>query len=187
MFKQSFKSGATTADDLAIHLTQFIATLAKAGYAEKTRHEKVRMIKHFIRWGRETGIAMADVDNKLLDDHIYSEIADFLNEQGFRPEGSARSERGNSRASALRVAYLVHRYGLRSRYNRLRKQGMLTKDEAAARLRIHVQTIISWAEHGIATRRVYNGHAYLYEPPGRNPPDKQCSRWNRLIDRAAAV
>jgi DNA invertase Pin-like site-specific DNA recombinase len=129
-------------------------------------------------------VALVD---KLLDDHIYTEVADLLNEQGFRPGGSARRGRGNSRFTALRVAYLVHRYGLRSRYDRLRKRGMLTKEEAAARLGIHVQTLISWAEHGIVTRYAYNGHAYLYDPPGRNPPVKQCSRWNRLIDRAAAI
>jgi len=124
--------------------------------------------------------------DKLLDDHIYSEIADLLNEQGFRPGGSARRGRGNSRFTSLRVAYLVHRYGLRSRYDRLRKRGMLTKDEAAPRLGVHVQTLISWAEHGIVTRHAYNGHAYLY-PPGQTPPAKQCSRWNRLADRAATI
>jgi hypothetical protein len=129
---------------------------------------------------------VALVDN-LLDDHIYTEVADLLNDQGFRPGGSSRRGRGNSRFTALRVAYLVHRYGLRSRYDRLRKRGMLTKEEAAARLEIHVQTLIRWAEHGIVTRHAYNGHAYLYEPSGRNPPVKQCSRWNRLVDRAAAT
>jgi hypothetical protein len=42
--------GPAAADDLAVHLTEFIATLARAGYAEKTRHDKERLIKHFIRW-----------------------------------------------------------------------------------------------------------------------------------------
>jgi DNA invertase Pin-like site-specific DNA recombinase len=129
-------------------------------------------------------VALVD---KLLDDHIYSEIADLLNGQGLRPGGSARRGRDNSRFTALRVAYLVHRYGLRSRYDRLRERGMLTKEQAAAHLRIHEQTLISWAEHGIVARHAYNGHAYLYEPPGRNPPVKQCSRWNRLVDRAARI
>jgi len=129
-------------------------------------------------------VALVD---QLLDDHIYSEIADLLNNDGLRPGGSARRGRVNSRFSALRVAYLVHRYDLCSRYDRLRKRGMLTKEEAAARLQIHVQTLISWAEHGIVIRHAYNAHAYLYELPGQNPPAKQCSRWNRLVDRAAAI
>jgi hypothetical protein len=129
-------------------------------------------------------VALVD---KLLEDHIYSEIADLLNDQGFRPGGSTRSGRGNSRFTALRVAYLVHRYRLRSRYERLRERGMLTKKQAAVRFRIHEATLISWAEHGIVTRHAYNGHAYLYEPPGKSPPVKHCSRWNRLVDRAAAI
>jgi len=125
--------------------------------------------------------------DKLLDDHIYSRIADLLNEQGLRPGGSARPGRGGARFTALRVAYLVHSYGLRSRYDRLRDRGMLTKREAAARLAIHEATLVNWAEHGIITRHAYNGHAYLYEAPGPNPPVKHCSRWDRLADRAAAV
>ena len=130
---------------------------------------------------------VVELVDKLLDDHIYSEIAGLLTEQGLRPGGSARRGRGDACFTALRVAYLVHRYGLRSRYDRLRDRGMLTKKEAAARLGIHEATLISWAEHGILARHAYNGHAYLYEAPGPNPPVKQCSRWNRLVDRAAAI
>ena len=51
--------------------------------------------------------------DKLLDNHIYSEIADILNQQGLRPGGSARPGRSRSCFTALRVAYLVHRYALR--------------------------------------------------------------------------
>lgn len=125
--------------------------------------------------------------DKLLDDHIYSRIADLLNEQGLRPGGSARPGRGDARFTALRVAYLVHSYGLRSRYDRLRDRGMLTKKEAAARLGIHEATLVSWAQNGIITRHAYNAHAYLYEAPGPDPPVKHCSRWDRLADRAVAV
>jgi DNA invertase Pin-like site-specific DNA recombinase len=135
----------------------------------------------------KTEAKIVELVDKLLDDHIYSGIADLLNEQGSHPGGSARSGRGDARFTALRVAYLVHSYGLRSRYNRLRDRGMLTKKEAAARLGIHESTLVSWAEHGIITRHAYNGHAYLYEAPGPSPPVKHCSRWDRLADRAATV
>ena len=64
---------------------------------------------------------------------------------------------------------------------------MLTKKEAAACLGIHGSTLLNWAEHGIIALHAYNAHAYLYEAPGPNPPVKQCSRWNRLADRAAAI
>jgi DNA invertase Pin-like site-specific DNA recombinase len=130
---------------------------------------------------------VVELVDKLLDDHLYSGIADLLNEQGLRPGGSVRPGRGDARFTALHVAYLVHSYGLRSRYDRLRDRGMLTKKEAATRLGIHEATLVSWAEHGIITRHAYNGHAYLYDAPGPTPPVKHCSRWDRLADRAAAI
>jgi hypothetical protein len=129
---------------------------------------------------------VVELVDKLLDGHIYAEIADILDEQGLRPGGSARRGKNDSRFTALRVAYLAHHYGLRTRYDRLRDRGMLTKEEAVARFGIHESTLVSWAKHGLVARLAYNAHAYLYEAPGLNPPVKQCSRWNRLVDRAAA-
>ena len=129
---------------------------------------------------------IVELVDKLLDEHIYSEIADLLNEQGIRPGGAARPGCGDARFTALRVAYLAHSYGLRSRYDRLRDQGMLTKAEAAARLDIHEDTLVRWAAHGLISRHAYNAHAYLYEQPGPNLPIKHCSRWDRLVDRTAA-
>lgn len=134
----------------------------------------------------KTPSGIVELVDKLLDKHIYSEIAELLNEQGYRPGGSARRGRHDARFTALLVAYLVHRYGLRPRYDRLRDRGMLTKREAAARLNIHETTLARWAEHGLVTRHAYNAHYCLYEIPASNPPRKQCSRWNRLVDRAAA-
>jgi DNA invertase Pin-like site-specific DNA recombinase len=125
--------------------------------------------------------------DKLLDTHIYSEIADMLNAQGLRPGGSARRGRSDARFTALRVAYLVHEYELRSRYDRLRDRGMLTKSEAAARLGLHESTLVRWTECGLVTRHAYNAHAYLYEVPDPHLPGKHCSRWDRLVDRSAAL
>ncbi len=129
-------------------------------------------------------VALVD---QLLDDHIYSEIADRLNECGLRPGGSARPGRTNDRFTAKRIAYLVHSYNLSSRYDRLRARGMLTKQEMADRLGVHEHTLVQWAKHGIVTRHAYNGHAYLYLDPGPNPPAKQCSRWNKLAGRASVI
>jgi DNA invertase Pin-like site-specific DNA recombinase len=119
----------------------------------------------------------------LLDNYIYPEIADILNERGIRPGGSARRGRSDAPFTALRVAYLAHEYALRSRYDRLRARGMLTREEAASRLGICESTLIRWVEHGLVARHAYNAHAYLYEASGSNPPVKHCSRWDRLIDR----
>src|SRR5258708_25394684 len=131
--------------------------------------------------------AIVTLVDKLLDDHVYSEIAELLNAQGLHPGGSARAGRSHARFTALRVAYIIHSYGLRSRYDRLRDRGMLPTEEAAARLGVHVATLLSWAKHGIITRHAFNDHAYLYEIPEQNRPLKQCSRWNRVVDRATAI
>jgi hypothetical protein len=114
-------------------------------------------------------------------------FGEFLHHKGMRPGGSARPGQADARFTDLRVAYLVHRYGLRSRYDRLRDQGMLTKTELAARLGICESTLTRWVEHGLVTRHACSGQAYLYEAPGPNPPVKHSSRWNRLADRAAAI
>jgi len=125
--------------------------------------------------------------DRLLDDHVYSEISGLLNGRGLHPGGAARSGRARAAFDEKRVAYLAHMYRLRSRRDRLRDRGMLTKAELANRLGIHESTLVCWARHGIVKRHAYNGHAYLYEDPGPNPPTKHCSRWHRLADRAQAI
>lgn len=133
----------------------------------------------------KTSSAIVEVVDALLEEHLYGEIADILNARGLRPGGSAWPGREATRFTALRIQYLVHTYGLRSRYDRLRARGLLTKEEIAKRLGIHPQTATRWAQHGIVRAHAYNRHGWLYEDPGPNPPVKQCSRWNQLVDRAA--
>lgn len=133
----------------------------------------------------KTQPGIVEMVDKLLDNHIYSEIADLLNQQGHRPGEAARKGRHDARFTALRVAYLAHQYNLRSRYDRLRERGMLTKQEAAERLNIHEQTVARWARHGLIKYHAYNGHYGLYELPTADLPQKHCSRWDRLVDRAA--
>ena len=139
-------------------------------------------------WQRvKTAPEIVALVDQLLDAHIYSEIAELLNERGLRPGGGARPGRQSDRFNAKRVAYLVNTYKLRSRYDRLRNRGMLTKQELADQLGIHEQTVVQWGKHGIVTRHAHKEHGYLYENPGSNPPTKQFSQRIRLIDRAAAM
>ena len=130
---------------------------------------------------------VVELVDHLLDEHTYPEIADLLNEQGVRPGGAVRPGRSDARFTSKHVAYLVHSHGLCSRYDRLRRRGMLTRAEAAARLNIHEETLVRWAEQGLIARQAYNGHAYLYEEPAPGLPAKHCSRWDRLVDRKSAV
>ena len=126
--------------------------------------------------------------DQLLDRNVYSEIAAILNERGFRPGGSARPGRGADCFTGKHVAYLIHTYGLRSRYDRLRQRGMLSKKETTDRLGVHEQTVDRWAKYGLIKAHFYNDNGWqLYEPPGPNTPAKHCSRWDRLVDRAAGL
>ena len=128
-------------------------------------------------------IALVD---ELLDEHTYPEIAERLNARGLRPAGLVRLGRADARFTALRVAYLAKTYGLRPRFDRLRDRGLLTKQEAAARLKIHEHTLVRWAKHGIVTRHAYEAAAYLYEVPRQKLPVKHSSRWDLLVDRTTA-
>ena len=47
------------------------------------------------------------------------------------------------------MQYIVHAYGLRSRFDRLRDRGLLTKKELADRLGIRASTLTRWVKHGI--------------------------------------
>ena len=135
----------------------------------------------------KTSPKIVELVDKLLDQHTCCEIADLLNEQGIRPGGAARPGCDHARFTALRVAYLAHRYNLRSRYDRLRDQGMLTKAELAAQLNIHETTLVRWVAHGLILRHAYNAHAYLYEEPTAPLPIKHCRRWDRLDNRKKAT
>jgi DNA invertase Pin-like site-specific DNA recombinase len=134
----------------------------------------------------KTPSEIVELVDRLLDDHLYAEIADILNARGLRPGGTAWPGKGGARFTALRVQYIVHTYSLRMRFDRLHARGLLTKEEMAGRLGIHVSTLTRWARHGIIKANAYNGHAWLYaDPPNR--PTKHCSRWDRLIDRVPVI
>ena len=75
----------------------------------------------------KTPPTIVELVDKLLDDHIYSEIADILNQRGTSSRRIGATRSSGARFTALRVAYLTHPYALRSRYDRLRQRGMLTK------------------------------------------------------------
>lgn len=134
----------------------------------------------------KTPSEIVELVDRLLDHHVYDEIANVLNARGLRPGGAAWPGRGGSRFTARRVQYIVHTYGLRPRLDRLHARGLLSKKALAARLGIHDSTLTSWVKHGIIKAHAYNGHAWLYEEPATHPA-KHCSRWDRLRDRAATL
>ena len=115
---------------------------------------------------RTTGSeVIAEVD-RLLDDHVYSQIASFLNERGFR------SGEGN-RFTARYIARIERSYELKSRYDRLRDRGLLTLLEMAKILGISTVQVKIWRRHGLIRGHAYNDkNECLFEHPGDNPPAK---------------
>lgn len=104
--------------------------------------------------------------DRLLDHHTYPQIASLLNSRGLRSgEGKA--------FTASIIARLRNRYDLTSRYDRLRKAGMLTVKEMAVELGITPQSVKIWNHHGLIRGHAYNDkNEYLFEHPGNNPPRK---------------
>jgi hypothetical protein len=66
---------------------------------------------------------------------------------------------------------------------------MLNRKEMADRLGISEPTVDRWAKkHAILKAHLYNDHGWqLYEVVGPNVLVKHCSRWDRLVDRAAGA
>jgi DNA invertase Pin-like site-specific DNA recombinase len=116
--------------------------------------------------------------DRLVEHNTDSPIASLLNERDLR---SGEGKRFTPRM----VARIRKQYGLPSRYDRLRKAGMLTVGEIAALLQITPQRVRIWHRHGLL-----RGHPYtdkndcLFEPPGENPPYK--APGIKLSDRCAA-
>jgi hypothetical protein len=75
------------------------------------------------------------------------------------------------------VQHIRRDHHLRSRYDRLRARGLLTRDEIAARLHVSAGTVKIWTRHGLLRRHLLNDkHECLYEPPGPNAPVKMQGR-----------
>jgi len=104
--------------------------------------------------------------DRLLDNNTYPQIASLLNDRGLR------SGEGKTFTARI-VARVRSRHGLTSRYDRLRKAGMLTADEMAVMLGITPQWVKIWNRHGLLRGHAYNDkNDCLFEHPGDNPPRK---------------
>lgn len=113
---------------------------------------------------------IAEID-QLLDHHTDKEIAAILNERG------VRSGEGNL-VHRLMIRRLRLDYGLKSRYDRLRDAGYVTRDELASELGVSAATVKVWRRWGLLRAHAYSDrNDYLYEPPGKDAPAKH--KWKR--------
>ena len=109
---------------------------------------------------------IAEID-RLLDDYTDAQIADQLN------QGRLRSGTGGHFTRRI-VGQIRYRSGLKNRYDRLRKRGMVTLKEIARELDIKPCTVREWGKKGLLTVHVYNdNNACLYEPLGDRRPRKK--------------
>ena len=114
---------------------------------------------------------IAELD-RLLDDYTEAKIAVLLTERGFR-SGAGKP------INDLMVWRVRRHYGLKSRYQRLRERGMLTKAEIATQLRVTPATIKVWRLGGLLPAHPYNDKGQcLYEPPGADAPVR--NKWKGL-------
>jgi len=105
------------------------------------------------------------IDRK-LGHHTHAEIAEILNGKGL-VSGTGRP------FDARRVGKIHRAYRLKSRYTRLREQGLLTLTELAARLAVCPATVkIRRAQGRLGVRAVQLDDVgrYLYEDPGDDSP-----------------
>lgn len=88
---------------------------------------------------------VADVDH-LLDYHCDREIADILNSRG-------RRTWEDKPFNLKKIAFIRGAYELPSRYERLRRHGMLTTREIAQRFHVSETAVHRWGREGLITRR----------------------------------
>ena len=108
---------------------------------------------------RKTPPDVVKLIDELLETSTDTQTATRLNELGHH------NWRGES-FSPKKVEVVRKAYKLRSRFERLREQGMLTGDEIAQQLGVSATTVHQLGRQGVLARHLYgNNHRCLYEPP----------------------
>jgi hypothetical protein len=117
---------------------------------------------------------VAEVD-RLLDNHTDSEIADALNAAGWQPPVGEKF-------TTWIVWKIRKAQRLESRFDRLRRQGMLTESEMANTLGVHPYTVKARQARGELTSVAYNDkNQRLYYPPAGEPAMTKCAHCAKPI------
>jgi DNA invertase Pin-like site-specific DNA recombinase len=108
---------------------------------------------------RRTPPHVVDEIGRLLNEHTDAHIAQILNERG--------ELTGNRQAfSSKRVEHIRRTYGLGTRYDRARQQGLLTPEEMATLLNISEKTLPEWRKKGLVKGyRTDARNTWLYAHP----------------------
>ncbi len=96
--------------------------------------------------------------DKLVEDYTDKEIANILNKQGLRS--------GTNKEFTNRIVGNIRRsYQIKSRYERLREKGLLSRQELADKLGVSIAVISEWRNKGYLKTYRYCSNKRLYEEP----------------------
>ncbi len=147
-------------DVTLIRTDEIIAHVRFRGGATQTLHIPLPLPAPLLR--KPPPAIVAEVD-RLMGEHTDAEISAILRQRGIR---LALGEQ----FTPVNVRHLRATYGLYSRFERLRAEGMLTLPEMAARLGIHPQTVKRREREGFVIGHVYDDKwQRLYEPSPQLP------------------
>jgi DNA invertase Pin-like site-specific DNA recombinase len=115
---------------------------------------------------RQTPPKIVQEIDRLLDQHHTGEVAALLNAQGLLSGGGQPF-------TIQMVDYVVTTYGLATRLQRLRRQGLLMPQELADRLGVKVTTIHVWHRRGLLQGHKLKARGdWLFEVPDPELPAK---------------
>jgi DNA invertase Pin-like site-specific DNA recombinase len=123
--------------------------------------------------GRRSAPELIALLDQLLDDYTDVEVAEQLNQRGWRTYG------GNL-FHARRVLSLRRDYQLKDHGTRLRERGLLSADEAAKAYGVCQQTIMSWGRAGLLPMYRTNDHGIaVFPPPDEHAPQKGAHKYQK--------
>ena len=120
---------------------------------------------------RRTAPQLIALIDELLDDHTDAEVAEQLNQRGWRTfKGKPFHAR---RVLSLRRAYQLKEYGAR-----LRQRGLLTADEAAQAYGVCRETLMAWGRAGLLPMYRINDHGMaVFLLPDEHAPVKHAHKY----------
>jgi len=104
-----------------------------------------------------TGPELISKIDKLLSHFTDEEVAEILNKEGFVTGARMKFQKHT-------VAFIRKRYGLKSRYTRLKEQGFLTLQEVSYKIKVPESTLRLWIKKGFINKHRYNSkNSCLYD------------------------
>lgn len=121
--------------------------------------------------GHRSAPELITLIDQLLDDYTDAEVAEQLNQRGWRTYGGKLFH-------ASRVLSLRRYQHLKDHGTRLRERGLLSADEAAKAYGVCQQTIMSWGRAGLLPMYRTNDHGIaVFPPPDEHAPQKGAHKY----------